>query len=75
MCDQEILAGTSFPNVSSLTIATVPKAGVISPIFQGRKLGLERRGDLPRHPASRRQGKAWSLGLLTPAFFMASLLF
>ena len=32
VCDQELLDDTSFPNVSSLTVSAVLKAGVISPI-------------------------------------------
>lgn len=59
-CDQELLDDSSFPNVSLLTVTAILKVGIISPIFQGRKLDLEKRGDLPRYPARRRQGEDWN---------------
>lgn len=73
-CDQELLDDSSFPNVSLLTVTAILKVGIISPIFQGRKLDLEKKGDLPGYPASRRQGEDWNLGILTPAYFLASSL-
>lgn len=75
VCGQEIVDGTSFPNVNILAVTTILKVDIISPIFQGRKLGLERKGKLPDYPASMRQGADENLGILTPAAVSAASLF
>lgn len=39
----------------------------------GEEAGLREEGQFTRHPASRRQGEDWTLGILTPASFLALL--